>query len=255
VLVVLRNYEILHERDDGVTERPDKRQRSSDRHQPTSQQSSHRSHGQNNDRHGSDRRGGSDNHRSSNNNYSGSNNRNSGNGRDQRNRGHQSNRSANSGIPVMDVTRETGVSSPTDLLILVLSSPGVPLRATPTQFALRVDADTQESVVELLVLVSSVAKLAICRRIVRRTPLRVHLVRLIRSQWELSSSSGNFFWQWEHIPKSGKTTLEVGMDRTFNSQQSSPKLDVASAINGNFLLAVETSSGSGNTSLEVGKLY
>nr|GEW06245.1 reverse transcriptase domain-containing protein [Tanacetum cinerariifolium] len=65
--------------------------------QPTSQQSSHRSHGHNNDRHGSDRRGGSDNHRSSNNNYSGSNNRNSSNRRDQRNRGHQSNRSANSG--------------------------------------------------------------------------------------------------------------------------------------------------------------
>nr|GEY59353.1 hypothetical protein [Tanacetum cinerariifolium] len=62
-----RNYEILHERDDDDTERPDKR------------------------------RGGSDNHRSSNNNYSGSNNRSSGNGRDQRNRGHQSNRSANSG--------------------------------------------------------------------------------------------------------------------------------------------------------------
>nr|GFA78720.1 hypothetical protein [Tanacetum cinerariifolium] len=70
-----RNYEILHERDDDDTERPDKRQRSGDRHQPTSQQSSHRSHGHNNDRHGSDRRGGSDSHRSSNNNYSGSNNR------------------------------------------------------------------------------------------------------------------------------------------------------------------------------------
>nr|GFC56537.1 hypothetical protein [Tanacetum cinerariifolium] len=40
------------------------------------QQSSHRSHGHHNDRHGSDR--------------------NSGNGRDQRNRGHQSNRSTNS---------------------------------------------------------------------------------------------------------------------------------------------------------------
>nr|GEY85786.1 hypothetical protein [Tanacetum cinerariifolium] len=93
-----RNYEILHERDDEDTERPDKRQRSGDRHQPTSQQSSHRSHGHNNDRHGSDRRGGNDNHRASNNNnYSGSNNRNSGNGRDQRNMGHQSNRSANSG--------------------------------------------------------------------------------------------------------------------------------------------------------------
>nr|GFD02907.1 hypothetical protein [Tanacetum cinerariifolium] len=72
-----RNYEILHERDDEDTERPDKRQRSGDRHQPTSQQSSHRSHGHNNDCHGSDR--------------------NSGNGRDQRNRGHQSKRSANSG--------------------------------------------------------------------------------------------------------------------------------------------------------------
>nr|GFD01204.1 hypothetical protein [Tanacetum cinerariifolium] len=92
-----RNYEILHEREDDDAERPDKRQKSGDRHQPTSQQSSHRSHGQNNDHHGSDRRGGSGNHRSSNNNYSGSNNRNSGNGRDQRNRGHQSNRSANFG--------------------------------------------------------------------------------------------------------------------------------------------------------------
>nr|GFA04687.1 zinc finger, CCHC-type, retrotransposon Gag domain protein [Tanacetum cinerariifolium] len=74
-----------------------RRQKSGDRHQPTSQQSSHRSHGHNNDRHGSDRRSGSDNHRSSNNNYSGSNNRNSGYGRDQRNRGQQSNRSTNSG--------------------------------------------------------------------------------------------------------------------------------------------------------------
>nr|GFD07434.1 hypothetical protein [Tanacetum cinerariifolium] len=111
-----RNYEILHERDDDDTERPDKRQKSGDRHQPTTQQSSHRNHGHHNDRHGSDRRGGSDNHRSSNNNYSGNNN------------------------------RETEVSSPTDLPILVSSSPGVPLRATPTRFALRVDADTQESV-------------------------------------------------------------------------------------------------------------
>nr|GFB41409.1 hypothetical protein [Tanacetum cinerariifolium] len=46
-----------------------RRQRSDDRHQPTSQQSSHRSHGHHSDRHGFDRRGGSDNHRSSNNNY------------------------------------------------------------------------------------------------------------------------------------------------------------------------------------------
>nr|GEZ58943.1 hypothetical protein [Tanacetum cinerariifolium] len=92
-----RNYEILHERDDDDAERPDKRQKSGDRHQPTTQQSSHMNQGHNNDRHGSDRRGGSDNHRRSNNNYSGNNNRNSGNGRDQRNRGQQSNRSANSG--------------------------------------------------------------------------------------------------------------------------------------------------------------
>nr|GFC96924.1 hypothetical protein [Tanacetum cinerariifolium] len=67
---VARNYEILHERDDDDTERPDKRHKSGDRHQPTSQQSSHRNYGHNNDRHGSDRRGGSDNHHSSNNNYS-----------------------------------------------------------------------------------------------------------------------------------------------------------------------------------------
>nr|GFB05021.1 hypothetical protein [Tanacetum cinerariifolium] len=80
-----------------------RRQKSGDRHQPTSQQSSHRNHGYNNDRHGSDRRSGGDNHRS-NNNYSGNNNR----------------------------------------------FPWVPLRATPTQFALRVDADTHESVIELL---------------------------------------------------------------------------------------------------------
>nr|GEV19133.1 hypothetical protein [Tanacetum cinerariifolium] len=71
-------------------------QKSGDRHQPTTQQSSHRNHSHNNDRHRSDRRGGGDNHRS-NNNYSGNNNRNSGNGRDQRNRGQQSNRSVNSG--------------------------------------------------------------------------------------------------------------------------------------------------------------
>nr|GFB95208.1 hypothetical protein [Tanacetum cinerariifolium] len=53
-----RNYEILHERDDDDAERPDKRQKSGDRHQPTSQQSSHKNHGHNNDRHGSDGRSG-----------------------------------------------------------------------------------------------------------------------------------------------------------------------------------------------------
>nr|GFC65596.1 hypothetical protein [Tanacetum cinerariifolium] len=53
------------------------------------------------------------------------------------------------GIPVTDVTKETGVISLTDLPILVPSNPGVPLRVTPIQFALLVDVDTKESVVEL----------------------------------------------------------------------------------------------------------
>nr|GFD24220.1 hypothetical protein [Tanacetum cinerariifolium] len=56
---------------------------------------------------------------------------------------------ATTGIPVIDVTKETGVISPTDLPILVLSNPGVHLRATPTHYALLVDVDTKESVVEL----------------------------------------------------------------------------------------------------------
>nr|GFD06522.1 hypothetical protein [Tanacetum cinerariifolium] len=86
--------EILHERDDDDAERPDKRQKSGDRHQPTSQQSSHRNHSHNNDRHGSDSH------------HpliimiltSLYDNRNFDNGRDQRNKGQQSNRSANSGF-------------------------------------------------------------------------------------------------------------------------------------------------------------
>nr|GEZ52037.1 hypothetical protein [Tanacetum cinerariifolium] len=73
-----RNYEILHERDDDGAERPDKRQKSGDRHEPTTQQSSHKNHGHDNDRHRSDRS--------------------SGNVRDQRNRGQQSNRPVNSGF-------------------------------------------------------------------------------------------------------------------------------------------------------------
>nr|GFB62964.1 hypothetical protein [Tanacetum cinerariifolium] len=44
------NDEILHERDDDDAERPDKRQKSGDRHQPTTQQSSHRNYCHNNDR-------------------------------------------------------------------------------------------------------------------------------------------------------------------------------------------------------------
>nr|GEX17266.1 hypothetical protein [Tanacetum cinerariifolium] len=118
-----RNYEILHERDDDDTERPDKRGVAStetstefmqrflrlaeflgaaagteEEQAKNFQWGLRRSHGHQNDRHGSDRRGGNDNHRGSNNNnnYSSSNNRNFGNGRDQRNRGHQSSRSTNS---------------------------------------------------------------------------------------------------------------------------------------------------------------
>nr|GFC84034.1 putative reverse transcriptase domain, aspartic peptidase domain protein [Tanacetum cinerariifolium] len=59
-----------------------------------------------------------------------------------------------------------------------------PSGATPIQFALLVDVDTKESVVELQALASSVVKLAIYRNIARRTPLRAHLVRLIGSQFD-----------------------------------------------------------------------
>nr|GFA54649.1 hypothetical protein [Tanacetum cinerariifolium] len=90
-----KNFQWGLRKDDDGNERPDKRQKSGDRHQPTTQQSSHRNHGHNNDRHGPDRQGGGDNHHS-NNNYSGNNNRSSDNGRDQRNRGQQSNRPVNS---------------------------------------------------------------------------------------------------------------------------------------------------------------
>nr|GEZ16848.1 hypothetical protein [Tanacetum cinerariifolium] len=49
--------------------------------------------------------------------------------------------------------------------------------------------------------------------------------------WEHFFTSSGKIALAEHITGSGKTALEVGMDRTFNSQQSSPKLDAASAIN------------------------
>nr|GFB63393.1 hypothetical protein [Tanacetum cinerariifolium] len=117
-------------------------------------------HGHNNDRHRLDRRGGNDNHRSSNNNYSGSNNRNSGYGRDQRNRGQQSNRSTNSGSQQSRGPSE-GYSYP------VCTTCG---RRHP------------EECRRAAVLASSMVKLAIYRRIARRTPLQAHLVRLIRSQ-------------------------------------------------------------------------
>ncbi|GJT47861.1 putative reverse transcriptase domain-containing protein [Tanacetum coccineum] len=89
-----RNLEILRDRDDyDRSERSDKRHKSGDRYHPYSQQGSHRSHGQSddrqkNDRQGSDRQGGGGNYRNNNNNnHSRDNNRNSGAGRDQRNRG------------------------------------------------------------------------------------------------------------------------------------------------------------------------
>nr|GFC89571.1 hypothetical protein [Tanacetum cinerariifolium] len=84
------------------------------------------------------RRGGGDNHRS-NNNYSGNNKR------------------------LNFKSIQSSSTHKHDPNIMVPSSPGVPLRATPTWFALRVDADTQESVVKLLVPASSVVKLAIYR--------------------------------------------------------------------------------------------
>nr|GFC10932.1 putative reverse transcriptase domain-containing protein [Tanacetum cinerariifolium] len=62
------------------------------------------------------------------------------------------------GISVMDVTKETGVISLTDLPILVLSSLGVPLRATLTQYALLMDVDTKESVVELQIILALQAR-------------------------------------------------------------------------------------------------
>ncbi|GJZ00464.1 hypothetical protein Tco_0517893 [Tanacetum coccineum] len=98
-----RNLEILRDRDDyDRSERSDKRHKSGDRYHPYSQQGSHRSHGQSddrqkNDRQGSDRQGGGGNYRNNNNNNYSHDNRNSGNGRDQRNRGQQSHRSTNSG--------------------------------------------------------------------------------------------------------------------------------------------------------------
>nr|GFB64438.1 hypothetical protein [Tanacetum cinerariifolium] len=98
-----RNYEILHERDDDDAEQPDKRQKSGDRHQPTSQQSSHRNHDQTGDVVVTTTAAAT-----------------------------TTTLAVATGIPIMGVTRETGVSSPTDLPILVLSSPGVPLRTIPS---------------------------------------------------------------------------------------------------------------------------
>ncbi|GJR30006.1 putative nucleotidyltransferase, ribonuclease H [Tanacetum coccineum] len=99
-----RNLEILRDRDDyDRSKHSDKRHKSGDRYHPYSQQGSHRSHGQSDDRQrsdmqGSDRQSSGSNYRNNNNsNHSRDNNRNSGAGRDQRNRGQQSHRSTNSG--------------------------------------------------------------------------------------------------------------------------------------------------------------
>nr|GEY29086.1 hypothetical protein [Tanacetum cinerariifolium] len=78
-------------------------------------------------------------------------------------------------------------------------------------------------------------------------------------QWKLYNWHRNFFWQWEHITRSGKTALEVGLDRIFNSQQSSPKLDVASAINysltGSYTLTVINASLTENNLHQQCKLF
>ncbi|GJX61277.1 putative reverse transcriptase domain-containing protein [Tanacetum coccineum] len=94
-----RNLEILRDREDyDRSEQSNKRHKSEDQYQPATQQSSYRSHGQNNDRHGSNRQGGggNNNNNNNNNNYSSGNNRSSGAGHDQRNRGQQFHRSTSS---------------------------------------------------------------------------------------------------------------------------------------------------------------
>ncbi|GJR61543.1 zinc finger, CCHC-type, retrotransposon gag domain protein [Tanacetum coccineum] len=101
-----RNLEILRDREDyDRSEQSNKRHKSEDQYQPATQQSSYRSHGQNNDRHGSKQQGGmgwlvkqqtTNNNNNNNNNYSSGNNRSSGAGHDQRNRGQQFHRSTSS---------------------------------------------------------------------------------------------------------------------------------------------------------------
>nr|GFA93346.1 hypothetical protein [Tanacetum cinerariifolium] len=82
---------------------------------------------------------------------------------------------------------------------------------------------------------------------------------------EASHISGNFFWQWEHITGYGKTALEEAI--VLQTLQQGQLINSAvgtflhwqwqnSSSSGNyFALPVGTSSGSGNTSLEVGKLH
>ncbi|GJS80181.1 hypothetical protein Tco_0730062 [Tanacetum coccineum] len=106
----------------GPSESSDKRHKSGDRYQSATQQNSYRGHDQKNDRQGSDRQGGG-------------------------------------GIMVLDATKGTGVSNPTDLPTRGPSSPGYPLRVILTLFATHVDVDTQESVVVLLGMLSKCARM------------------------------------------------------------------------------------------------
>ncbi|GJR42077.1 putative nucleotidyltransferase, ribonuclease H [Tanacetum coccineum] len=88
-----RNLEILRDRDDyDRSERSDKRHKSGDRYHPYSQQGSHRSHGQSDDRQKNDRQG--------------------------------SDRQGGGGILVLDAIKGTEVSNSTDLPTRVPSSPG-----------------------------------------------------------------------------------------------------------------------------------
>ncbi|GJX86275.1 hypothetical protein Tco_0337049 [Tanacetum coccineum] len=99
---------------------------------PSNQQNSHRGHDQRNDRHGSDRQGGSSNYR----------------------------------ILVLDATKGTGVSSPTDLPTLVPKqnrrpNRGLYLPSLPPH----VDVDTQESVRRAAVIVLSASSWSSSARI------------------------------------------------------------------------------------------
>ncbi|GJR08091.1 putative nucleotidyltransferase, ribonuclease H [Tanacetum coccineum] len=100
-----------------------------------------------------------------------------------------SDRQGGGGILVLDATKGTEVSNPTDLPTRVPSSPGYPLRVILTLFAPHVDVDTQESVVVLLVLASNVARLVIFSGTARRTLVLVRLVMAARSP----DSSGRVF--------------------------------------------------------------
>ncbi|GKB92777.1 zinc finger, CCHC-type, retrotransposon gag domain protein, partial [Tanacetum coccineum] len=174
---VARNLEILRDRDDyDRSERSDKRHKSGDRYHPYSQQGSHKSHGQSDDRQRSDRQG-------SDRQSGGSNYRRIMTAMDPTGRAVvvttattttttttiTTTLAATTGILVLDANKGIEASNPTDLPTRVPSSPGYPLRVILTLFATHVDVDTQESVVVLLVLASNVARLVIFSGTARRT--------------------------------------------------------------------------------------